>query len=103
VANGLRRAAYVVGHRRGRVPRSSETAAAKLDFAGREPVDAETRRPYGRSPGLRVATETNLLPRKGARDPVPGFFSGLVELRHFAGTRGRPLLLVAAGSQHLGG
>jgi hypothetical protein len=63
----------------------------EVDFAGRDPVDAETRRPYGRSPGLRAATETNLLPRNGPRDPVPDFFSGLRRTGHF----GRPALAPA--------
>ncbi len=64
------------------VVRSSETAE-KVDFVGRDPIDAETRRPYGRSPGLRAAAETNLLPRNGPPDSVPDFFSGLVEKRYY--------------------
>jgi hypothetical protein len=48
--------------------------AEKVDFAGRDPVDAETRRPYGRSAGLGAAAETNLLPRNGPPDPGPDFF-----------------------------
>jgi hypothetical protein len=36
--------------------------AEKLDYVGRDPVDAEMRRPCGRSPGLRAAVEANLLP-----------------------------------------
>jgi hypothetical protein len=59
----------------------SETAE-KVDFVGRDPIDAETRRPYGRSAGLGAAAETNLLPRNGPPDSVPDFFSGLVEKRH---------------------
>jgi hypothetical protein len=51
-----------------------DETAEKVDFAGRDPVDAEMRRPYGRSPGLRAAAETNLLPRNGPPDPAPDFF-----------------------------
>ena len=67
-----------------RVPESSVTVE-KVDFAGRDPVDAETRRPYGRSPGLRAAAETNLLPRNGPPDSAPDFFSGVVDKQHVGG------------------
>jgi hypothetical protein len=58
--------------------------AEKLDSAARDPVDAETRPSYGRSPGLPAAAETNLLPRNGPPEPVVDFFSGLPQSRHFA-------------------
>jgi hypothetical protein len=41
--------------------------AEEVAFASRDPVDAETRRPCGRSRGLRAAAESNLLPRTGLR------------------------------------
>jgi hypothetical protein len=49
-----------------RVLQVHETAE-KVASVGRDPLDAETRRPYGRSPGLRAATEANLPPRNGLR------------------------------------
>src|SRR4051812_18073430 len=65
--------------RNGRETRVSlfDETAEKVDFIGRDPIDAETRRPYGRSAGLGAAAETNLLPRNGPPDSVPDLFSGL--------------------------
>jgi len=36
-----------------------DETAEDVAFVGRDPVDAETRRPGGRSPGLRAAVEAN--------------------------------------------
>jgi hypothetical protein len=63
-----------------------DETAEELAFVGRDPVDAETRRPCGRSPGLRATAETNLLPRNVPPAPVPDLFSGLRRLWRYAET-----------------
>jgi hypothetical protein len=62
----------------GEVPRSLATAE-KVDSAGRDSVDPESRRPHGSSKGFGDVVEGNLLRRNGPPDPGADIFSGLVK------------------------
>jgi hypothetical protein len=59
-----------------------DETAEKVDFAGSDSIDAETRRPHGRAAALGAAVEANVLPRNGPADPGPDFFSGLGRKGH---------------------
>jgi hypothetical protein len=56
--------------------------AEKVDFVGRDPIDAKSRGSYGPSGGFREVAEGNLLPGNGPQDFAWDFFSGLVEFGH---------------------
>jgi phage tail protein X len=56
----------------------------EVDFAGCDSIDAETRRPHGRTAAPGAAVEANVAARSGPADLGPDFLSGLVELRHSA-------------------
>src|SRR4051794_40431988 len=55
----------------------SDETAEKVDFAGGDSIDTETRPPYGRAAALRAAVEANMLPRNGPANSGRDFFSGL--------------------------
>ena len=61
-----------------KMPQTSETAE-EVDLPGHDPVDAESRRPCGRSDALPERVEANQSPRSGRAESAPDFFSGLVE------------------------